>query len=175
MKSSFVVVALAAVAAPWAVLADPPKPLHVVQTIVIKAPLEKVWGAAKDFDGLAKWHPALASDEITKGTNNQPGAERKLTIKDGPSLTEQLMAFSDAKHSFKYKILESPFPVAHYSSTLSMKAGKGDTTVVTWSGHFTRKNQSDNPPEAENDAAAVKLITGIYHDGLANLKKQNEG
>lgn len=175
MKRSFVVLALAAVAAPWAVLAAPPKTLHVVQTVVIKAPVDKVWAAAKDFDSLGKWHPAIATDEIVKGTNNKPGAVRKLSIKDGPSLTEELVAFSDKTHSFKYKILESPFPVDHYVSTFTVKAGKGDTSVVSWSGRFTRKNQAENPPEAENDAAGVKLITGIYHDGLANLKKQNEG
>jgi mxaD protein len=175
MKRSFVVLTLAAMAASWAAQADAPKTLHVIQSVVIKAPVDKVWAAVKDFDSLGKWHPAVASDEIIKGTNNKPGAVRKLSIKDGPSLTEQLVAFNETTHSFKYKILESPFPVTHYLSTLTVKAHKGDTTVVTWVGTFTRKNPAENPPEAENDAAATKLITGIYHDGLANLKKQNEG
>ena len=49
------------------------------------------------------------------------------------------------------------------------------STLVRWSSTFKRKNPSDNPPDAENDAAGVKLITGIYQSGLANLKKMLEG
>jgi mxaD protein len=52
--------------------------------------------------------------------------------------------------------------------------GKGGSTV-TWSGTFKRKSTSDTPPEAENDAAAVKLITSVYEGGLANLKKMLGG
>ena len=53
--------------------------------------------------------------------------------------------------------------------------GQGGGTRVTWSANFTRKNPAENPPEAESDAAAVKLITGVFQGGLANLKKQTEG
>jgi hypothetical protein len=56
-----------------------------------------------------------------------------------------------------------------------VKANKDGTTLVRWSSTFKRKNPADNPPDAESDAAGVKLITGVYQGGLANLKKMLEG
>ena len=176
MKMSWAIMTWIALALgmPYVAAADQPKTLHVAQTIVIKAPVDAVWAASKDFNGLAKWHPALDKDEIIKGTNNVPGAVRSLSLKGGGTIQEQLLAFSEPMHSFKYKILESPLPVASYVSTFTVKAGKGDTAVIHWTGTFTRKNPADNPPDDQTDAAAMKVITGIYSSGLANLKKQVE-
>jgi hypothetical protein len=55
-----------------------------------------------------------------------------------------------------------------------VKPGTGSTARVTWVGTFKRKNSADNPPEDQTDAAARKVIEGIYSSGLANLKKQVE-
>ena len=163
--------------ATWAVIVAPclafaaPKQLKVVETITINAPINKVWATVKDFDSLKKWHPDVVKDEITEGTNNQPGAVRTLSIKDGPVITEKLLSFSDRMHAFSYKFIETPFPIKEYVATLRVRINKDGTTLVRWSSTFQRKNPADNPPEAENDAAGVKLITGIYQSGLANLKK----
>jgi mxaD protein len=174
MKRTFAVAALAAICAPCLVFGAP-KQLKVVETITIKAPADKVWAAVKDFDSLNKWHPAVAKDEIVTGTHNKPGAVRALSIKDGPTITEKLLSFSDATHSFSYKFVETPFPIKDYVSSLHVKGNKDGTTLVRWSSTFKRKNPAENPPDAESDAAGVKLITGIYQSGLANLKKQLEG
>src|SRR5580698_4854424 len=86
-------------------LADPPKPLRVVESVEIKASPDKVWAAIKDFDGLNKWHPGFSADEIVSGGNGQVGSVRKLTIKDGPSFTEKLTAYDEAGHSYHYIIV----------------------------------------------------------------------
>ena len=152
--------------------AEPPKTLKVVKSVEVSAPVDKVWGALKDFDSLDKWHPGFSQDTLVKGNNNKPGAVRKLTVKDGPSFTEELLEFDEAHHTYRYRIVESPLPIDHYVSRISVKAGPNGTSRVTWSGTFKRKNASDNPPEAESDAGAVKLVTGVYEGGLANLKKK---
>jgi mxaD protein len=176
MNRSIVVLALIAVAAPWAVLAEAPKTLRIVETVEIKAPVSKVWATIKDFDSLNSWHPAFSKDEIIKGTNNKPGAVRQLTVKDGPTFTEQLLAFSPKSHSFKYKIIdESPLPMRNYSATVSVKPGAHGMSVVTWSGTCKRKNASESPPDAESDAGVTKFVTGVYRAGLDNLKKMIEG
>lgn len=174
MKSAIAMAALAAVVAPCLVFAAPSQ-LKVVETTTIKAPVDQVWATVKDFDGLNKWHPAVAKDEIIKGSNNMPGAVRALSIKDGPVIKERLLTFSDARHTFSYKFIETPFPIKDYVSTLHLKANTDGSTLVRWSSTFKRKNPADNPPDAESDAAGVKLITGIYQSGLANLKKMLEG
>jgi uncharacterized protein YndB with AHSA1/START domain len=175
MKKRALVAAAAALAASWSAFAAPLKPLSVTQTVEIQAPPAKVWAAAKDFDGLNTWHPGFAKDELMKGKNNMPGTVRALTIKDGPTFTEELLSFNEAAHTYKYRIIESPLPLSNYVATFTVAPGKAGGTQVTWSANFTRKNPAENPPEAENDAAAVNLITGVFQAGLANLKKQTEG
>jgi mxaD protein len=176
VKKTLAAIALLSVAtAGSAAFADPPTTLKVVKSVNIAAPVDKVWDAVKDFDSLNKWHPGFAKDEIQKGENNKPGAVRKLTIKDGPSFTEELLAFDDAKHTYKYRIIESPLPVRDYVSHITVSPGPKGGSHVTWSATFKRKSTSDTPPEAENDDAAKKLITGVYDGGLANLEKMFGG
>jgi mxaD protein len=174
MKMIRMALGVLAVLAAGSVWADPPKPLHVVETVQIKAPVDKVWATVKDFDSLNKWHPGFSNDQLVSGTNNTVGAVRKLTIKDGPVITEKLLAFDDAAHSFRYMITDSPLPITRYSSTVTVSAGAGGMTKVVWSGRFRRKNTSDNPPEAESDAGVTKLVSGVYRGGLDNLKKMLE-
>src|SRR5262249_54043023 len=112
---------------------------------------------------------------LTKGENNKVGAVRKLTVKDGPSFSEELLAFDDATHSYRYRIVESPLPLRDYASRISVKPGAKGGSHVTWSGSFKRKSTSDTPPEAESDEAAIKLVSGVYEGGLANLKKMLQG
>jgi len=172
VKTAFAAVASLVVAlAGSAAFADPPKLLKVVKSVNIAAPVDKVWNAVKDFDSLNKWHPGFASDEIQKGENNKVGAVRKLTVKDGPSFTEELLAFDDAKHTYKYRIIESPLPLRDYVSHITVTPGPDGGSHVTWVGNFKRKSSSDTPPEGENDAAALKLINSVYDGGLANLEK----
>jgi mxaD protein len=145
--------------------------LHTSKTMTFDASASKVWNASKDFNGLATWHPALASDEIVEGTNNTVGAVRVLTLKGGGTIKEKLLAFNAAGRSFKYAIVESVLPVSDYTSTFVVKSlGKGKSSV-TWSGRFKRKNVGDNPGEKENDKTTIDTIDGVYQGGLDNLKK----
>jgi mxaD protein len=162
--------------APLAALAAAPKPLAVKESVEINAPVDKVWAASKDFDSLNKWHPGFAKDVIVKGRNNTQGAVRQLTIKDGPSFTEELLDFSESLHTYQYRIIDSPLPLKAYVATFTVEPGvTPDTTTVTWSAKFTRKNPAENPPAGERDEDAEKLITGVFQSGLANLKKMTEG
>jgi mxaD protein len=145
--------------------------LRTTKTATFDAPASKVWTATKDFNGLATWHPALASDAIVEGTNNTVGAVRLLTLKGGGTVKEKLLAFSEANHSYKYSIVESVLPVSDYTSTFVVKSlGKGKSSV-TWSGRFKRKNVGANPGDNENDKAALDTVNGVYQGGLDNLKK----
>jgi hypothetical protein len=152
-----------------------PTELKVVESVEIKAPAAKVWDTIKDWDSLNKWHPGFSADTLVSGANGKPGAVRKLTIKDGPSFTEQLLAYDEAAHSYRYKIIESPLPITGYVSKVTVRSVGGGMTKVIWGGKFKRKNTTDNPPEAESDAGVTKLVQGVYRGGLDNLKKMLEG
>jgi mxaD protein len=149
-------------------------PLSVVETVTIQASAAEVWSRVRSFDGLAQWHPLFASSVLVSGTNGKPGAIRSLTVKDGPTFTEELLAYRDAEMTFTYRIVESPLPLTDYVATLSVTPGPAGA-VVKWAGSFRRKNPADTPPAGEDDAAAIKLIEVVYRTGLDALKKTLEG
>ena len=146
-------------------------PLTASKTITIDASAAKVWRAAKDFNALNTWHPAVATDEIVEGKNNTVGAVRLLTLKGGGTIKEKLLRFDPAGRSFKYAIIEGVLPVSDYTATFVVKSVGKDKSSVTWTGHFKRKNVGDNPADNENDKTAVDTIGGVYQGGLENLKK----
>src|SRR6202163_324926 len=145
--------------------------LTVSKTITIDASAAKVWHAAKDFNALNTWHPAVATDEIVEGKNNTVGAVRVLTLKSGGTIKEKLLAFNAPGRTFTYAIVEGVLPVSDYKSTLVVKPVGKDKSKVTWTGHFKRKNVGDKPADNENDKTAVDTISGVYQGGLDNLKK----
>ena len=148
--------------------------LHVTKSVTINADAAKVWDTVKNFDGLNAWHPAVAKDEIVSGTNNKVGAVRLLTLKDGGTIKEKLLAYSSHSQMMKYSILEGVLPVSGYTATISVKSvGKGKTEV-TWHGNFKRKNTGAKPAEDQNDKTATDTISSVYQGGLDNLKKISE-
>jgi polyketide cyclase/dehydrase/lipid transport protein len=151
------------------------RPLLVVaEMIEIKAPPADVWNVVKGFDGLVNWHPAFSGSPLVKGKDGQPGAVRALTLKDGPTFTEELIAFNEPGMAYTYDIVESPLPLDQYQASLTVKANSAGGSTVTWIGTFKRKNPRDNVPEAESDAGIVKLISGAYQAGLQTVKKMLE-
>src|SRR5471030_1709575 len=132
--------------------------LSTSKTVAIDASASKVWKAARDFNALNTWHPAVATDEIVEGKNNTAGAVRLLTLKGGGTIKEKLLAFNAAGRTFKYSILEGVLPVSDYTSTFVVKSIGKNKSSVTWSGHFKRKNVGDNPADNENDKTAVDTI-----------------
>jgi len=149
-------------------------PLAVTKSATINAPAAQVWAKIKDFNGLNNWHPAVAKDDIVEGDNNKVGAVRLLTLKDGGTIKEKLLAFSANRRSFKYAIVEGVLPVSDYTSTVSVKPAGIDKSTVTWSGRFKRKNTGAKPGDNENDKTALDTISAVYQAGLDNLKKISE-
>lgn len=145
--------------------------LTVSKSVTIDAPAATVWSKVKDFGALNTWHPAVATDQIVEGKDNQVGAVRLLTLKGGGTIKEKLLSLSDSGKTFKYSILEGVLPVSDYTSTITVKAAGKDKTEVTWSGAFKRKNTGDSPAANENDKTATDTMAGVYQGGLDNLKK----
>ena len=156
---------------PCITYADDRALLVVAEMIEINAKPADVWKFVKRFDGLKDWHPAFAKSDIIKGRDGHLGAVRALTVKDGPTFTEELLAINDTSMAFTYDIVEGPLPLDRYQSTMTVKPNGSGGSTVTWIGTFVRKNPRDNLPEGESDAGVVKFITGAYAAGLENLKK----
>ena len=153
-------------------LAHGPTRQKVVEKITIDAPADAVWAQIKDFDALAKWHPAVAESPADKG--NTEGSVRTVKIKGGGSLVESLERYNAEGKSYTYRAKDGgALPVTNYTSTITV-SGDGAKSTVEWRGAFYRGFPNNDPPPDQNDEAAVKAVTGVYQAGLANLKSLAE-
>ena len=142
----------------------------VIEKITIDAAPEAVWALIGPFDALAKWHPAVESSPASAG--NGEGSVRTLKLKGGGTLIETLERHSDTTLSYSYRAKDGgALPVTNYSSTISVSAApQAGQSVVEWRGAFYRGYPNNDPPQEQNDEAALKAVTAVYQSGLANLK-----
>lgn len=134
--------------------------LEVKKSLDVAAAPDAVWKAIGDFCGIAAWHPAIEKCALQQ----QDGKTfRLLSLKGGGQIREQQSARDDAGRSYGYTIVESPLPVANYTSTLSV-AAKGSGSIITWVGKFDAKGAPDEK--------AKEVIAGIYDAGLAGIAQK---
>ncbi len=159
---------------PLTAAAHGPSPQKVEKEVVIKAEPAKVWAIVKDWGGLHKWLPPVASTKVeTKGSDTF----RLLTLKDGGTIYERLKSSDDKDMKVKYEIIEGALPVADYNATIVVKAGPGaGESTVTWTARFYRVYKLNPPiPPGQDDESAIKAVNGVFDAGLPNLKKVAEG
>ncbi len=71
---------------------------------------------------------------------------RTLSLKGGGTIVEKLVEWSDTDHKYTYTILESPLPVADYTSTLSVKADDdGGAGIRGWASSRPRAPPTRRP------------------------------
>ncbi|HFZ1763352.1 SRPBCC family protein [Klebsiella aerogenes] len=127
-------------------------------SIEIPTTVDQVWQLMGGFDSLPDWLPFIPKSVVSEG-----GRVRTLTTSDGGTVIERLEAFDNRQRSYSYSIIQAPFPVVDYLSTIAVVAtADSNITRVEWSGSFTPVNVSDADAEA--------LFSGIYRDGLQALK-----
>jgi uncharacterized protein YndB with AHSA1/START domain len=126
-------------------------------SIDIPASPDRVWRLIGGFDSLPDWLPYIPKSKLSEG-----GRVRHLSNPNGETIVERLEAFDNAGRSYTYSILQAPFPVTSYLSTIRVEAtGGGMSSRVEWSGRFTPKGVSDHE--------ATCLFQGIYETGLNAL------
>jgi uncharacterized protein YndB with AHSA1/START domain len=127
-------------------------------TIDIPVPAARVWQLIGGFDSLPDWLPYIPESVLSEG-----GRVRSLTNEEGGVIVERLEAFDNRERTYSYSILQAPFPVTGYRSTLAVHEVSGGQSRVEWSGTFT--------PDGASEEEVVALFHGIYREGLAALAK----
>ncbi|MBL3961085.1 MULTISPECIES: SRPBCC family protein [Burkholderia] len=127
--------------------------------IEIAASADTVWQLIGGFGALPDWLSYIPASELSEG-----GRVRRLANPAGDAIVERLVAFDEAERSYTYAILDAPFPVVNYRSTLRVRENGSNASKVEWSGTFT--------PHGATDDETVRLFRGIYEDGLAELAKR---
>lgn len=111
---------------------------EALSSTVVPADPDTVWRVIRDFDGLPTWHPAIATSELEGGApTDQVGVVRRLTLGDGGVVRESLVTLDDRERRLTYAILECPFPVRDYRSTIRVQpvTSTGES-FVSWSVLF---------------------------------------
>ncbi len=139
------------------IAASPAFAIDLSESVDVAASPADAWAAIADFCSIEDWHPVIAECEQFE----QDGKTmRTLTTADGGEFLEELKAFDDAGKSMTYAIIESPLPIADYTSTMTV-AEAGDGATITWSSTFNAAGVADEE--------ALELMTGIYRAGLDEL------
>ncbi|MFF3946814.1 SRPBCC family protein [Streptomyces sp. NPDC001902] len=127
---------------------------------VVPASPARVWEVIGGFGSLPDWLPYIPESTFSEG-----GRVRHLKNPEGDPIVERLMAFDEEHRFYSYHILQAPFPVVDYLSTLRVYgiSGNENAAEVQWSGRFV--------PSGATDEEVVDLFTGIYRDGLDALVK----
>ncbi|MEM6824067.1 MAG: SRPBCC family protein [Pseudomonadota bacterium] len=137
--------------------------MHVFRSMIIDAPIERVWSAVRAFDGVAAWNPGVASARLETGRSTEVGALRRLDAQDGSIFRETLVGHSDLEHAYTYDIVEGPLPVSGYISTHRfLPITATDQTLGIWESTFDC---------AETDRAEMDKVVGdeIYIGGMSGL------
>ncbi|MBF6649729.1 SRPBCC family protein [Methylobacter sp. BlB1] len=161
---------------PVASLAHGPTPQKAKESVVINAPVDAVWAAIKQFDGISSWHPDVK--ESTGDGKHESGGTRTITLQNGGQLVEELDFYSDKDHEYSYRLKTEnvqALPTSSYSIAMQLTAGEtADSSVVTLKSRFYRGDTSNTPPENLSDEAAVKAMDAFFKNGLSGLKQKLE-
>jgi len=123
---------------------------------------EEAWRTIGSFNGVPKWHPAVVSSTL-----ENDGQIRRLQLLGGGEVVEQLEKHDDKSFTYTYSIVDSPMPVANYSSTIRVTDDGEGGCKVDWSGEFD--------PTIDAVKTAEDVVMGIYTTGLDNFKKMLGG
>ena len=145
----------------FACIASAQDKVSVMHEDIIGKDAASVWETVGDFNGLNVWHPAVAGSELN-GSGTMQGDTRLLTLADGATINETLLAYDADAMTYQYAITESPLPVADYVSSITVEAIDETQSKVVWESTFMAAGASN-----EEAAAAIK---GIYVAGLDALK-----
>ena len=143
--------------------------MHVFRTMIVNAPVDKVWAAVRDFDGVAAWNPGVERARLENGAATQTGTIRALEISDGKVFRETLLAHSDLDRFYTYDIIESPLPVTSYVSTHRfLPITATDQTLGIWESWF-------NCAEAHREEMDHVVGDQIYIGGMTGLNEYLKG
>jgi uncharacterized protein YndB with AHSA1/START domain len=137
------------------------------QSTVVDAPVEKVWGALRNFHG-ASWAPNVVTSLEVVGDvgGDEVGAKRILN----GAFSETLLSLDDDGRVFTYSIDDGPPPVS--SADVRNYVGRVEVREVTEGvgGTFVEWSSSWEM----NDEDAAEFCHGIYVALLGDLKASME-
>jgi uncharacterized protein YndB with AHSA1/START domain len=110
----------------------------------IKAPVETVWTAMRDFAGMGAWHGEITKMHMLKrARSTKVSGVRDFYFGDG-HLNEELLHLCDMTRSFSYRITKSEIPWLNYVSGPRLwPVTASKSTFGAWTGDWDASPQDD--------------------------------
>ena len=135
---------------------------HTYQSIVINAPVDKVWSRIRNFHDLS-WTGSVVTEVTPVGDlkGDQIGAKRVLN----GAFHETLHGLNDQDRTIRYEITQGPPPLdamKDYFGEVRLHeiTEGGPATLMTWSSRWQG-----------NDDAICEFCHGVYVAFLSDLQK----
>lgn len=127
---------------------------------VIDAPVERVWGVMRDFNGMPSYHPGIRQSIIEgTGPSDRIGCVRRLTLGAG-FVRERLLCLDDQNYVFIYEIIEGSLPVRGYIAGVRLhRITQGNRTFAEWWADFEVVG-------AERDAMVAQIGNNVFAAGF---------
>ncbi len=138
--------------------------VHISEELPASA--EQIWSLIGDFGGVLAWSgPELASCEVE---GQGVGAIRTLGMQGGFQVREKLEAHDPTERSFSYSFEgKSPLPIRDYYATMRVSEISASRCRLEWTGSFE--------PAGMEEAQAIAILSGIYNNGIGNLRQKFAG
>jgi Polyketide cyclase / dehydrase and lipid transport len=139
---------------------------RISDSAIIDASPELIWKTLRDFGAIAQWHPDVRDCAIEGGgPADRVGAVRFLHLRNSTPVRERVTALSDKDMTYSYSVIESPFPLAYHSSTVSLMSVEGGRkTLATWYVEF-------RPKQGDAEQMANAIHSGVILPGFQGLTK----
>jgi mxaD protein len=108
----------------------------VKRSVTLTGSPETIWSLIGDFCTIENWDPGVTQCEIASGINNRAGAVRVLTLDDGSTMAEELVAYDGPRRTYSYTIVRSALPVVAYVATITVLPGEKGSSIVEWTSTF---------------------------------------
>jgi hypothetical protein len=133
----------------------------VVRSTILDAPVDRVWSVIRDFNGFDRWHPAVGSSTIERHYSpDKIGCIRRLKLKDGSELREQLLTLSDLEQTYSYCLLDTPIALFNYVAHVRLlPVTDGNRAFWQWESRYTTR-------PSEEQAMATLVGEEIYQAGF---------
>ena len=127
---------------------------------VIDAPIEKVWGIMRDYNGMPSYHPGIKNSVIENDLpSDQIGCVRRLTLAEG-YVREVLLCLDDRNYVFTYEIIEGTLPVRGYVAGIRLhRVTDGNRTFAEWWADFEVVG-------ADRDAMIAQIGNNVFAAGF---------
>jgi uncharacterized protein YndB with AHSA1/START domain len=140
-------------------------------SVVMNAPADRVWAVLRDFNGLARWHPAVVASAIEDGADRDViGAVRSVRLADLTHVQDRLTGLDDERRCLSYRSDKPGFPVTELTGTLRVyPVTEGGGSFVSWEAAFE--------PKLGEDREVWENVLGnaLFPVGLKALRRLLEG